>query len=112
MEHAREEQAHADQVAERIRQLGGTPHMNPADLLSLSHADYVESNSLDEMIRGNLISERIAIDSYKHLIRYFGDKDPTSRRMMEGLLEKEEEHADELANFIQDEEPGRKKMIA
>ncbi|OFZ22120.1 MAG: bacterioferritin [Bdellovibrionales bacterium GWB1_55_8] len=112
MEHSNEEQGHADDVAQRIKQLGGTPHMNPDELMSLSHADYMESESLEEMIRGNIISERIAIDSYRSLAQYFGDKDPTSRRLMEKLLEKEEEHADELSDFLRNEEPSQKKMTA
>jgi len=99
-QHAMEEQAHADEIAERITQLGGAPNLNPEGLLSRSHSEYVEGESLVDMIREDLIAERIAIDSYADMIRYLGDNDPTSRRMLEGILAKEEEHADELANLL------------
>ncbi|WP_447978522.1 ferritin-like domain-containing protein [Candidatus Nitrospira bockiana] len=99
-QHAIEEQGHADEIAQRITQLGGEPNLNPEGLLTRSHAEYVEGDSLVEMIREDLIAERIAIDTYAEMIRYFGDDDPTSRRMMEGILAKEEEHADELANLL------------
>jgi bacterioferritin len=100
MEHAREEQEHADQIAERIKQLGGKPEMNPATLTGLSHSEYKEGTSLADMIREDLIAERIAVETYREIIRFFGDKDPTSRRMMEEILAKEEEHADELADLL------------
>lgn len=99
-EHAQEEQGHADELAERIVQLGGEPDFNPANLLSKSHAEYVEGSNLQEMIKENLVAERIAIESYSEMIRYIGDKDPTTRRLLEGILEKEEEHADDLSEFI------------
>src|SRR5262249_25402634 len=92
-EHAREEQEHAGQIAERINQLGGKPNMNPEGLLTRSHSEYVEGDTLVDMIKENLIAERIAIESYKEMIKYFGETDPTSRRLMESILAKEEEHA-------------------
>jgi bacterioferritin len=101
MEHAQEEQQHADWIAERIRQLGGAPDFNPQGLLTRSHAQYVEGNSLVDMIKENLIAERIAIDSYLEMIRFFADNDPTSRRLMEEILEQEEEHADDMATLLE-----------
>jgi bacterioferritin len=100
LEHANEEQQHADQLAARIRQLNGRPEMNPAGLLTRSHAEYVESDSLIEMIRENLIAERIAIESYREMIRYFSDRDPTSRRLLEEILAVEEEHAEDMADLL------------
>ena len=100
LEHANEEQGHADQIAERIVQLGGAPNFNPDGLLSRSHAEYVEGNNLVDMIKEDLVAERIAIDSYAEMARYFGDKDPTTRRMIEGILAMEEKHADDLANLL------------
>ena len=105
MKHAEEEQEHADQIAERIRQLGGAPDFNPQGLLTRSHAQYVEGNSLVDMIKEDLIAERIAIESYLEMIRYFGENDPTSRRMMEEILEKEEEHADDMATLLETLDP-------
>ncbi len=105
MEHAQEEQQHADQIAERIRQLGGAPDFNPQGLLSRSHAQYAEGSSLIDMIKEDLIAERIAIESYMEMIRFFGDNDPTSRRMMEEILAKEEEHADDLATLLETLDP-------
>ena len=101
LEHANEEQGHADQLAERITQLGGAPNFNPEGLLLRSHSEYVEGTSLVDMIREDLIAERIAIDSYSDIIRYLGDKDPTSRRVMEEILAKEEEHADDMAKLVE-----------
>ena len=101
LEHASEEQEHADMIAERITQLDGAPDFNPATLASRSHSEYVEGASLAEMIREDLVAERIAIESYNEIIRYLGDNDPTSRRVMEEVLAKEEEHAEELRNLIQ-----------
>lgn len=97
--HAREEQEHADLIAARIVQLGGTPDFSPHGLAERSHSDYIACTSLTEMIRENLVAERIAIDTYREMIRYIGDKDPTTRRMLEGILATEEEHADELADW-------------
>jgi bacterioferritin len=100
-EHASEEQAHADLIAERITQLDGAPDFNPAGLLSRSHAQYVEGNSLVDMIKENLIAERIAIESYLEMIRWFSDNDPTSRRMLEHILEQEEEHAEDMKTLLE-----------
>src|SRR5262245_30576288 len=100
-EHANDEQQHADQIAERITQLGGEPNLNPDGLLSRSHSEYVEGKSLLDMIREDLVAERIAIDSYGEIVRYLGEDDPTSRRMMEEILAKEEEHADDLKTLIE-----------
>ncbi|HEY6197234.1 MAG TPA: ferritin-like domain-containing protein [Candidatus Binatia bacterium] len=101
LQHANEEQGHADQIAERIVQLGGKPDFNPQGLLSRSHAEYVEGGSLVEMIKEDLVAERIAIDSYREMVRYLGNDDPTSRRMMEGILAVEEEHADDLVTLLE-----------
>ena len=101
LEHAGEEQEHADMIAERITQLDGDPDFNPATLASRSHSEYVEGTSLADMIREDLVAERIAIESYNEIIRYLGDNDTTSRRVMEKILAKEEEHADDLRNLIQ-----------
>ena len=101
LQHANEEQGHADQIAGRIVQLGGEPNFNPEGLLSRSHAEYVEGESLIDMIKEDLVAERIAIDSYRELITYFGDDDPTSRRMMEEILAVEEEHADDLVSLLE-----------
>jgi bacterioferritin len=105
MEHANEEQQHADRIAERIRQLGGAPDFNPAGLLSRSHAQYAEGNSLVDMIKEDLIAERIAIESYLEMIRFFADNDPTSRRLMEEILQQEEEHADDMATLLETLDP-------
>jgi bacterioferritin len=100
LEHAKEEEEHADQIAERIKQLGGKPDMNPATLVQRSHSEYKEGTSLIDMIREDLVAERIAIESYREIIQFFGDKDPTSRTLMETILAKEEEHADDLADLL------------
>jgi bacterioferritin len=100
LEHATDEQGHADQIAARIVQLGGAPNFNPEGLLMRSHAEYVEGESLTEMIKEDLVAERIAIDSYRDLINYFGNDDPTSRRLMESILAVEEEHADDLVSLL------------
>ena len=102
LEHSQDEQQHADQIAERITQLGGEPDFSPDGLATRSHAEYVEGGSLEEMIKEDLVAERIAIDSYKEIVLYLGEKDPTSRRLMEEILAKEEEHADDLANLLED----------
>jgi bacterioferritin len=101
LEHAQEEQQHADQIAERITQLGGAPDFSPEGLASRSHAEYVEGDSLEDMIKEDLVAERIAIDSYREMIEYFGMKDVTTRRLMEEILAKEEEHADDLASLLE-----------
>jgi len=102
LEHANEEQQHADQIAARITQLGGEPDFSPDGLASRSHAEYVEGENLEDMIREDLVAERIAIDSYREIIVYLSDNDPTTRRLMEEILAKEEEHADDLANLLED----------
>ena len=100
LQHANEEQGHADQIAQRIVQLGGEPNFNPEGLLSRSHAEYVEGDTLLDMIKEDLVAERIAIDSYREIIQYLGNDDPTTRRMMEGILAMEEEHADDLVSLL------------
>jgi bacterioferritin len=100
LEHATEEQMHADRVAKRITELGGVPNMNPDGLHLRSHAEYKEAGSLEEMIREDLVAERIAIETYAEIVRWLANDDPTTRRMMEELLAKEEEHADDLANIL------------
>lgn len=102
LEHANEEQQHADEIAERIVQLGGEPDFAPQRLAEHSHSEYVEGSSLVDMIKEDLVAERIAIDSYREIIQYLGDKDPTSRRMMERILAVEEEHAEELSDLLED----------
>lgn len=98
--HANEESAHADMIAERIVQLGGEPNFNPASLLERSHAKYDESTELHAMVKANLIAERIAVETYRQMIALIGDKDPTTRRMLEQILSDEEEHADELKDWM------------
>ncbi len=100
-EHAAEEQSHADQLAERITQLGGEPNFNPEGLTTRSHSEYVEGKTLADMIKEDLVAERIAIESYSEIIRYFGNNDPTSRRLMEEILAKEEEHAEDMLSLIE-----------
>jgi bacterioferritin len=100
LQHANEEQAHADQLAVRIKQLGGGPNLNPEGLLTRSHTQYVECDSLVDMIRENLLAERIAIESYSEMIRYIGGDDSTTRRILEGILAQEEEHADDMADLL------------
>lgn len=101
LQHANDEQGHADQIAHRIVQLQGEPNFNPDGLLMRSHAEYVEGTSLTEMIKEDLVAERIAIDSYREMITYFGNDDPTSRRLMESILAVEEEHADDLVSLLE-----------
>lgn len=100
LEHANQEQDHADWLAERIVQLGGNPNFSPDGLLTRSHAEFVEGDDLREMIQEDLVAERIAIDSYREIAVYLGEKDPTSRRLIERILEQEEEHADDMANLL------------
>ncbi|HEY1327135.1 MAG TPA: ferritin-like domain-containing protein [Casimicrobiaceae bacterium] len=101
LQHAGEEQAHADQLSERIVQLGGEPDLNPDSLTARSHSQYVEGTSLVDMIREDLVAERIAIDSYREIVEWLGTKDPTTRRIMEEILAKEEEHAEDLNSMLQ-----------
>ena len=98
--HANEESAHADKLAERIVQLGGDPDFNPQTLRERSHAQYDEAKDLQAMVRANLVAERIAIETYRQMISLVGDKDPTTRRILEQILADEEEHADELKDWL------------
>ncbi len=100
LEHAQEEQAHADAIAERIVQLGGEPNFSPAGILDRSHSEYAEGTSLEDMIKEDLVAERIAIDSYRQMIDYIGGDDPTTRRLLEEVTAKEEEHAEDLASLL------------
>src|SRR5438105_56086 len=100
LEHAKEEQQHADRIARRIRQLGGKPQMDPLVIGETSHSDYREGTSLADMIREDLVAERIAIETYREIINYFGEQDPTSRLLMEEILTAEEKHADDLVNLL------------
>ena len=101
LQHANEESAHADKIAERIVQLGGEPNFAPDSLTQRSHAQYDESKDLQSMLRANLVAERIAVEAYRQMIRLIGDKDPTTRRMLEEILSQEEEHADEISDCLQ-----------
>ena len=98
--HAEQETAHGDKIAERIVQLGGEPDFSPSTLLARSHADYDESSDLQAMIRANLVAERVAIEAYTQMIELIGDKDPTTRRLLVDVLMEEEEHADELSDWL------------
>ena len=109
--HSNEEQGHADRLAERIVQLGGEPDFSPDSLSKRSHAEYVAGGSLLEMIGEDLVAERIAIDSYREMIQYLGDLDPTTSQLLKGILAVEEEHADELADLLKDL-PDRKPTVA
>ena len=101
LEHANQEMEHADKLAERIVQLGGEPEFNPDLLSKNAHAQYVAGTTLKEMVYEDLVAERIAVDSYREIIQYIGDKDPTTKRMLEGILADEEEHADELKDLLE-----------
>lgn len=101
LQHANEEQGHADLIAQRIVQLGGEPNFSPEGLATRSHAEYVEGTDLIDMIKEDLVAERIAIDSYREMITYAGTDDPTTRRMLEGILAMEEEHADDLVSLLE-----------
>jgi len=109
LQHANEEQGHADLVAQRICQLGGSPNFNPEGLATRSHAQYDESRTLTAMIREDLIAERIAIESYSEIVRWLGTDDPTTRTMIEGILKMEEEHADDLRTLLERLQPGKRK---
>lgn len=102
LQHANEEQVHADQIAQRIVQLGGEPNLSPEGLLTRSHSEYVEGDSLLDMIKEALVAERVAIDSYREMIAYLGNDDSTTRRMLEGILAMEEEHADDLVSLLEE----------
>jgi len=101
LEHANEEQQHADMISERITQLDGRPNYNPEGLSSRSHSEYKEGTTLLDMIREDLVAERVAIESYSEMIRYLGDDDPTTRRMLEGILATEEQHADDMKTLLE-----------
>jgi bacterioferritin len=100
LEHAAEEQAHADAIADRIDRLGGVPNLDPEGMLSRSHSEYRSGGNLRELLREDLIAERIAIETYTEIVRWLGDDDPVSRRLMEEILKKEEEHADDLSKLL------------
>jgi len=102
LQHAAEEQAHADQLAERIVQLGGEPNLSPEGLLTRSHSEYVEGTSLREMITEDLVAERVAIDSYREMVTYVGNDDATTRTILERILAQEEEHAEDLASLLKE----------
>ncbi len=117
LEHANEEQGHADLIAERITQLDGKPNLSPEGMLSRSHADYVEGEDLVDMIKEDLVAERIAIDSYREMIEYIGMDDITTRRLLESILAMEEEHAEDMNTLLEElgrkgepAKPGRDKM--
>ena len=101
LEHSKEEQEHADLVAERIVQLGGEPNFNPDGMTSRSHSEYAEGKTLLDMVREDLVAERIAVESYNEIIRYLGSDDPTTRRMLEKIMAKEEEHADDMKTILE-----------
>jgi len=102
LQHANEEQAHADEIAQRIVQLGGEPNLSPEGLSTRAHSEYVEGEGLIDMIKEDLVAERIAIDSYREMITYLGNDDSTTRRMLEGILPMEEEHAEDLVTLLQE----------
>ena len=109
LQHANEEQGHADSVAERIVQLGGSPNLNPEGLTTRSHSQYDEKAALVDMIREDLIAERIAIETYSEIIRWLGNDDPTTRLLIEDILKVEEEHAEDMSTLLQTLKPGKKK---
>jgi bacterioferritin len=100
LEHANDEQEHADRIAQRITQLDGEPNFNPEGMLTRSHAEYKEGKDLQEMLKEDLIAERIAIESYGEIVRFLGHDDPTTRILMEEILSKEEEHANDLSDLL------------
>lgn len=101
LQHANEEQGHADEIAERITQLGGEPNFDPEGLATRSHSEYKEGESMIDMIKENLVAERVAIESYREMIRFFGENDPTTRRMLESILAVEEEHANDMVDLLE-----------
>lgn len=105
LQHANEEMDHADRIALRITQLQGEPNFSPVGIADRSHAEYVEGKTLVDMIKEDLVAERIAIESYAEIVQWLGDKDPTTRRLMEDILGMEEEHADDLLNLLADLDP-------
>lgn len=111
LEHANEEQMHVDLIAQRIMQLQGEPNFNPEGLATRSHSEYVEGNSLVEMIREDLVAERIAVESYSEIIRWLGNDDPTTRSLIVEILKKEEEHADDLSNMLAAFDPEKAPVV-
>ncbi len=101
LQHANEEQQHADMIADRITQLGGEPDFNPEGLATRSHSEYKVGDDLVDMIKENLVAERVAIESYREMVRFFGDNDPTTRRMLEQILAVEEEHANDMVDLLE-----------
>lgn len=101
LQHATEEQQHADSIADRITQLGGEPDFNPEGLASRSHSEYKPGDNMVDMIKENLVAERIAIESYREMVRFFGENDPTTRRMLEQILSVEEEHANDMVDLLE-----------
>ena len=99
-QHAREEEQHLDLLAERINQLGGKPNMNPEGVASRASSEYVEGENLIDMIKEDLVAERVAIETYRDMVRYFGDKDPTTRVLLERILAQEEEHANDMHDLL------------
>ena len=99
-QHAKEEEEHLDMLCERINQLGGKPNMNPEGLLSRAASQYIEGKNLVDMIKENLVAERVAIETYREMVRYFGEKDPTTRTMLERILAQEEEHANDMHDLL------------
>ena len=108
LQHANEEQGHADELAQRIVQLGGSPNLNPEGLATRSHSQYDEKASLVDMIREDLVAERIAIETYSEIVRWLGNDDPTTRSLIEGILKVEEEHADDLSTLLETLKPRKK----
>jgi bacterioferritin len=106
--HAQEEQGHADEIAGRIIQLGGEPNFNPEGMASRSHAQYIEGQDLVDMIKEDLVAERIAIDSYREMVGFFGAKDPTTRTMLERILAVEEEHAEDMSSLLEELSGGKR----
>lgn len=100
-EHMLQEQEHADWIAERITQLGGNPNLNPEGLMTRAHAEYTSGESLLDMIREDLVAERVAIETYSEIVRWLGDDDPTTRRLIEDILKVEEEHADDMQGLLE-----------
>ena len=109
LQHANEEQGHADSVAQRIVQLGGSPNLNPEGLATRSHSQYDEKAALVDMIREDLVAERIAIETYSEIVRWLGNDDPTTRSLIEDILKVEEEHAEDLSSLLQTLKPGQSK---
>jgi bacterioferritin len=105
LQHAKEEELHADRIAQRITQLQGEPNFDPEGLGARSHSEYVAGDSLVDMIREDLVAERIAVESYSEIIRWLGDDDPTTRNLIEDILKKEEEHAHDLSNMLETFDP-------